>query len=213
MTPCRYVFWDSDNTLVETADHHWNKHVQILKSLGITLDEQYRPRIYTHNGAQNWEWITNELGLSLDKDDYLNRIDRWYFDHIADIKIRPGVEEAITLFAQGGLHQAVVSNGRRRSVMAALEARDLARHFAFILCKEDYQGSKPEPAPYLAAKTRMQQLTGDSIDPAHCLVIEDDPGGVESGQAAGMRVLHRPPGPDDPAAFLDRCRAALGEAK
>ena len=190
----QYVFWDSDNTLVNTAEHHWRKHAETLKIHGITLGEEHREKIYTNNGSQNWEWITKELGLDIPQDQYLNEIDAWYFDHIDEIEIRDGVLDAITEFNQRGLPQAVVSNGRRRSVMAALDAKSLSRHFEFILCKEDYEGRKPDPAPYLAGLKQMEQRLGTTIDPATCLVIEDDPKGVESGKAAGMQTFYRPPG-------------------
>lgn len=209
MTIVRYVFWDSDNTLVKTADHHWRKHFETLKSLGIHLSDEWQERIYTNNGSQNWEWLSAELSLSMDKAAYLDLIDQWYFNHIGEIEVRAGVLEAIEFFKEAGCRQAVVSNGRQRSVLAALKAKDLTRHFDVILCKEDYQGRKPEAAPYLAAKTKMQQITGDVIDPQACLVIEDDPKGVESGIAAGMNVIDRPVGDDDVPAFLTKCRAYL----
>lgn len=202
MTTIHYVFWDSDNTLVNTGIHHWRKHVEILKTLGIALDEKYQTRIYENNGAQNWEWLTAELGLSMDKDRYLDLIDRWYYDHIHEMHVRAGIWDALAMVEKAGLPQAVVSNGRRRSVMAALTAKELAPKFEFILCNEDYEGRKPDPSPYLAAKTKMQQIKGVPIDPATCLVIEDDPLGVQAGEAAGMQVIHRPPGEDDVEAFL-----------
>lgn len=204
-----YVFWDSDNTLVNTYDHHWNKHVETLKTHGIDLGAEYKDRIYTNNGAQNWEWLTLELGLKIQKDAYLNQIDQWYFDHIDDIKIRDGVLEALSLFEDKKIPMGVVSNGRKRSVMAALNAKNLASRFQFILCIEDYTGRKPEPTPYLAAKTKMQQIMGQEIDSRECLVIEDDPKGVESGRAAGMNVLHRAVGDDDTPKFLKTCQSFI----
>jgi phosphoglycolate phosphatase/beta-phosphoglucomutase len=206
----QYVFWDSDNTLVDTASHHWHKHAETLLPLGIRLDpQQDGERIYTNNGAQNWAWLSAERGLLLPLEEYLNAIDTWYFAHIQDIQIRPGVTEAMDMFSQADIKQAVVSNGRRRSVMAALNAKNLTPRFAFILCKEDYVGRKPEPTPYLAAKTRMVQIVGLDIDPTSCLVIEDDPKGVQSGKSAGMTVLHRPLGTDNPADFMKACRDYL----
>ncbi len=41
MTTVHYVFWDSDNTLVETAEHHWRKHVEVLKTFDSLLDLPY----------------------------------------------------------------------------------------------------------------------------------------------------------------------------
>lgn len=194
MTKIQYVFWDSDNTLVETAAHHWRKHFETLKTHGIDLSDQYRQRIYENNGIQNWEWISQELGLTLSQEDYLDQIDGWYFDHISEINLRAGVSDALDTFEKENIPQAVVSNGRRRSVMAALEAKDIAPRMEFILCKEDYKGRKPDPAPYLAALEKMESLTGQKIAPTTCLVIEDDPLGVQAGKAAGMRVIHRPIG-------------------
>jgi HAD superfamily hydrolase (TIGR01509 family) len=205
----QYIFWDSDNTMVNTAAHHWNKHLETLKSLGIHLDEQWQERIYINNGSQNWEWLTAELGLEMDLQDYLDTIDAWYYRHIDEIAIRDGVLDALALFESANLPMCVVSNGRRRSVMASLEAKNLAPRFKFILCKEDYQGRKPEPGPYLAAKTRMQQIMGHEIDPQVCLVIEDDPKGVESGLAAGMHVLHRSVDNHNTQEFLENCHRLI----
>ncbi len=197
-----YVFWDSDNTLVNTAEHHWRKHVETLKSLGITLNETYKKRVYENNGAQNWAWMSQELGLSLTQQDYLDKIDAWYFDHIDEIQIRSGVMDAIKYFKKNNVPQGVVSNGRRRSVMAALDAKKLAPTFDFILCKEDYDGRKPDPAPYLTALVRMKEIHKEEINPKNCLVIEDDPLGVQSAEAAGMTVLYRPIGDDKPIKIL-----------
>src|SRR5690348_1156048 len=119
----RYVFWDSDNTLVDTAKHHWNKHVETLKKHGISLDLKWSERIYTNNGAQNWDWLSAELSLKVPKDQYLDEIDQWYFDHIGEINMRDGIAEALDIFDTMEIPMGVVSNGRRRSVMAALNAK------------------------------------------------------------------------------------------
>jgi HAD superfamily hydrolase (TIGR01509 family) len=198
----QYVFWDSDNTLVNTAEHHWRKHVETLKTLGITLDEEYRQRVYENNGVQNWTWMKKDIGLEMSQEDYLTAIDQWYFDHIDEIDIRSGVLEALKDFKKNKIPQAVVSNGRRRSVIAALKAKRLLRFFDFVLCNEDYEGRKPDPAPYLTALSTMQERTKTTIEPASCLVIEDDPLGVKAGEAAGMVVLHRPMGDKTPFGLL-----------
>lgn len=198
----QYIFWDSDNTLVDTAAHHWNKHFETLKKHNIHLGDEWAERIYTNNGAQNWEWITSELGLSIPKEQYLDEIDQWYFDHIGRINIRPGITEALDIADTLGMKMGVVSNGRTRSVLSALNAKSLAPRFEFILCIEDYTGRKPMPEPYLAARTRMQQITGTKIDSSECLVIEDDPKGVQAAIAAGMPVIHRAIGDDDTENFL-----------
>jgi len=207
--PVKYVFWDSDNTLVNTYDHHWKKHLETLKTHGIALDEKWRERVYTNNGGQNWEWLKAELGLKVSRQQYLDEIDSWYFHHINEIEIRSGILDALKLFDEAKVPMCVISNGRTRSVMAALKGKELAPRFKFILCIEDYIGRKPDPAPYMAGMTRMRQIINRPVDPEDCLAIEDDPKGVESARAAGMNVIHRAIGDDDADKFLKTCRSYL----
>jgi HAD superfamily hydrolase (TIGR01509 family) len=196
----RYVFWDSDNTLFENEPFHWRKHVETLASHGITLDEKFRSRVYHNNGRQNWEWLTAQMGLDVPCEQYLDEIDRWYGVHAGDIPLRPGIAEALSLFEKSGCTQCVVSNGRRSSVMLSITAKNLAPRFAFILCKEDYEGRKPAPSPYLAAIKRMEEISGGPIDRQECLAVEDDPLGVTAAARAGIKVIHRRLHEDDPAA-------------
>ncbi len=186
------VFWDSDNTLVETAEHHWRKHVEVLKTLDIILDDSYRAQFQENNDIQNYKWIAQDLGLTLSQADYLSAIYKWYIDHIDEIKIRKGVMEALDYFKENNLDQAIVSSEKRAYVMAVLEAKKLTLYFKFILCNENYAGCKPDPDPYLAAFEKIQTLRGEKLSTHHCMVIEDDPLGVQAGEAAEMIVLYRP---------------------
>jgi beta-phosphoglucomutase-like phosphatase (HAD superfamily) len=55
----------------------------------------------------------------------------------------------------------------------------------------------------------MQQLVGTPIAAHECLVIEDDPKGVEAGFSAGMNVIHRAIGDDDVRGFLEKIKSYL----
>lgn len=164
---------------------HWRKHVETLKTHGIDLPETYRYKIYRHNGVQNWAWMHKELGLNVPEQTYLDQADEWYFNHLDEIKIRDGIIECLSIIKERGLKQGVVSSGRKTSVMMPLEAKGLTEYMDFILCNEDYEGNKPNPAPYLAA---LKKVNGTG---QYGLAIEDDPKGVESAKAAGLSVIHR----------------------
>lgn len=196
----QFVFWDNDNTLVESAAIHWRKHKETLACHGIVLDESFRRKVYHNNGPQNWEWMRQDLGLSSSCKSYLDEIDDWYEAHLAEAAIRDGVQEAIADFKERGVRQAVVSNGRKRSVLAMLEAKGLRSSFDFILGKEDYEGRKPDPAAYLMALARMESLIGHPIDPQDGLAIEDEDVGVTAAARAGIPVLHRRFAEEDPPA-------------
>lgn len=205
----KIIFWDSDNTVLNTAENHWQKHVQTLKRFDITLTDDDRKTVYENNGHQNWAWLCEAKGLTVPEDEYLTLIDAWYRDHLHILQIRAGVWGALNLFRDAGLKQAIVSNSRRASVTAAHEAKNTAQFFEFLWCKEDYSARKPSPEPYLSALAKMNELTGSTITPDQCLVIEDDPKGVQSAKNAGMHVIDRPPGDDNADAFSDLCRGYL----
>lgn len=184
----RAVFWDSDNTIFETSALHFRKHAEILAPLGIVLTPADEARIRENNGSQFWEILRAEHDFTLEKQDYLDRIDAFYQSHVHEIPMRPGVWTAIEALHRQHIPQAVVSNGRRRSVLQPYEARGIAHYFDFFITIEDCDARKPSPDPYLKA---LAKLGRPDIQPADCLVIEDDPLGVKAAHDAGMPVIHR----------------------
>jgi beta-phosphoglucomutase len=55
--------------------------------------------------------------------------------------------------------------------------------FEANVCGRDLPRGKPDPAIFLLAAAELP------VDPAHCLVVEDAPAGIEAARAAGMIAL------------------------
>lgn len=191
MTICA-LFWDFDNTLIETAQAHWDKHVNVLKDLGITLDPIYKRRVYENNGYQNWLWMHQELGLTLPESQYLQAIDEEFQKVIEHLKIRDGASEILELAKSLKIPQAIITNARKTSAEPVIKSKGLAAYMEFILYKEDYEGRKPSPSPYLKGLEKMQEGLQKALDPQNCLAIEDDPKGVEAAKKANLCVVQRP---------------------
>lgn len=185
------VFWDYDNTILATAEAHWRKHQTVLARYQIELSENYRKRIYENNGSQNWCWLKNELGLNVLEKEYLEEIDIEFHRHMCTLEMRPGVAELLEFIKNIGIPQAIITNARKNSAKPVLDEKKISSFMKFILYKEDYEGRKPAPAPYLRGFEKMELLTGKAIEPKRCLVIEDDPLGVESAHKAGSIVIQR----------------------
>ncbi len=185
------VFWDYDNTILATAEAHWKKHQTVLAGYGIQLNEQYRNRIYENNGYQNWQWITQELHLNIPEKEYLKAIDEEFQKYMINLEMRPGVDELFEFIQNLGLPQGIVTNARKNSAYPVLKEKKILSFMQLTLFKEDYEGRKPDPTPYLTAFEKMGSLLKITLDPKRCLVIEDDPLGVESAHQAGATVFHR----------------------
>jgi HAD superfamily hydrolase (TIGR01509 family) len=185
------LFWDYDNTLLETAQAHWDKHVHVLKTLGINLDEKYRQRIYENNGHQNWQWMHQELGLHMKDSQYLAAVDETFRKNLSELKLRPGVLEILDLLKTRNIPQAIITNARKASALPVIEAKGLLVQMQFILFKDDYEGRKPSPTPYLKGLEKMESLLQTKLEPQKCLAIEDDPKGVEAAYRAGLTVIQR----------------------
>ncbi|PCH41478.1 phosphatase [Wolfiporia cocos MD-104 SS10] len=77
---------------------------------------------------------------------------------------------------------AICTSATRTYATAALEKAGVPQPDAFVV-SEDVQKGKPEPDPYLLGAERC------GVDPTRCLVVEDAPAGVRSGNAAGCKTL------------------------
>jgi sugar-phosphatase len=77
---------------------------------------------------------------------------------------------------------AIVTSGTRALAVARLRAAGLPVP-AVLVAAEEVERGKPDPAGYL----RAAELLG--VDPAHGVVLEDAPAGIEAGRAAGMTVI------------------------
>jgi len=78
---------------------------------------------------------------------------------------------------------AIVSGSPHDDVAAAAQLCGIADETAFVLGAEDYACGKPAPDGYRMAAKRL------GVAPADCLVLEDSTAGVQSGLAAGMKVV------------------------
>ena len=84
---------------------------------------------------------------------------------------------------EAGVPIALASSSHREWVEAALTGAGLREYFEQTTAGDEVSMGKPSPEIYLKAAEKL------GFDPADCIAIEDAPAGVESANAAGMRVV------------------------
>lgn len=100
------------------------------------------------------------------------------------LPLLPGARDLLAALDAEGVPMALVSSSYRVLVDAVLVHG--VGPFAVTLAGDEVGAGKPDPEPYLTATRRL------GVDPARCVVLEDSPAGVASGEAAGCAVLAVP---------------------
>ncbi len=180
------IFWDNDGVLMETEHLYYRANAEALARVGVELSLDDFCRISLRQGESVLDLATGP-GQSAREAAELRRVrDETYFRLLGEeARVIPGVRETLERL-HGRLPMAIVTSCRRENFLQTHRASGLLDYFDFILTREDYGASKPDPEPYLTACARV------GLDPGLCLAIEDSERGVTSAARAGLVVAAIP---------------------
>ena len=97
-------------------------------------------------------------------------------------RVLPDVAETLQEL-HGRMRMAVVTSSQRQHFDVMHSDTGLMRYFDFVLAREDFRETKPNPEPYLLALERLQMKADN------CVVVEDSERGLAAARAAGLRCL------------------------
>jgi HAD superfamily hydrolase (TIGR01509 family) len=182
------VLWDMDGLLVDTEPLWTVAETELAASFGGTWDEHIKaavvgtrldvavPTVLRHFGRPVTHAQVAETSSWL-----LRRMVELFG---TDLSPMPGAVQLMAALADEGVPQALVSSSYRVLVDGVLTVG--YGPFAVTVAGDEVTDGKPHPEPYLTAAARL------GVDPARCVVLEDSPSGVASGQAAGCAVVAVP---------------------
>jgi HAD superfamily hydrolase (TIGR01509 family) len=179
----RAIFWDNDGVLVDTERLYYEATRDALARAGVELREEVYEDLSLRQGRSVFELLS---GHGAD-DDEIARLRAERDAHYLHLLRAPrlvidGVEDTLRAL-HGRLRMGVVTSARKIHFDTIHRASGLVRYFDFVLTREDYERTKPDPEPYLKALERAG-LRADE-----CIVIEDTERGLRSATAAGMRCI------------------------
>lgn len=176
------IFWDNDGVLMETEHLYFQANAEALAQAGVTLSQEEFCRISLRQG----ESVLRLAGGNCDELELRRIRDEIYFRLLGDEpQVFPGVQETLERL-HGRLPMAIVTSCRRDNFLQMHRGSGLLGYFDFVLTREDYVASKPDPEPYLTACARA------GLTPGRCLAIEDSERGVISAARAGLVVAAIP---------------------
>lgn len=180
------IFWDNDGVLMETEHLYYRANAEALAGVGVELSLDDFRRISLRQGESVLD-LAAWSGQGGNGPAELRRVrDGIYFRLLGEeARVIPGVRETLERL-QGRFPMAVVTSCRRVNFLQMHRGSGLLDYFDFILTREDYGASKPDPEPYLTACVRA------GLDPGRCLAIEDSERGVTAAARAGLAVAAIP---------------------
>jgi len=172
---CRALLFDMDGVLVDSTPAVVRVWTAWANKFGLVPAEVVRQA----HGRPSIATI-RELLPSADHSAENQVIEKAEIQDVQDVIALPGTR--LLLDALPPDRFAVVTSASRALALVRLRAAGFAipKH---LITASDIRYGKPHPEPYL----RGAQSVG--APPAACVVIEDAPAGIQSGKAAGSRVL------------------------
>ncbi|WP_293304923.1 HAD family hydrolase [Pedobacter sp. UBA5917] len=183
--PKAFLF-DLNGTMINDMEYHtlaW--YIIMTEDLGAKLDyESVKREMY----GKNHEVLDRVFGknrftaaeveqLSIDKE---KRYQQGYMPHLALIS---GLDQFLNRAKHAGIPMAIGSAAIPFNIDFVIDGLQIRHYLDAIVSADDVEKSKPDPETFLKAAATL------NIAPAHCLVFEDAPKGVESALNAGMPCI------------------------
>jgi alpha,alpha-trehalose phosphorylase len=180
----RAILFDHDGVLVNSAPIHDAAWTRMLAEIGLSHDPRDFKTMIGKTAPQTMKELLDRYRPGWKAEDYdldalaLRKND--FFLEIAPTELRlfPGVLEGLKWLKSQGIQAAVVSNAKRRELMAVHERLGTVGYFDAIISRDDIRPPKPDPTPYLFGAASL------GMDPAHCVAVEDSLPGLEAALVA-----------------------------
>ncbi len=180
------ILFDMDGVLIDAKDWHYEALNKALKLFGIEISKY--DHLNTFDGlptAVKLKMISKRYYLPEQLHDFVNQMKQQYTIQIIHEKCHPVFhhEYALSKLHQEGYKIAVCSNSIRSTVELMMSKAGLLDWIDLIISNEDVKNAKPDPEMYQTAITKFD------LKPTECIVVEDNPNGIEAGRASGAAVL------------------------
>jgi len=177
------ILWDNDGVLVDTECLFFESTRKTLARIGIELSLEQFLELSMRQGrsaldlAAERGWEQQQIANLKHERDHL------YSEMLRrQARVLPGVPETLRAL-HGRMRMAVVTSSQRQHFEALHADIGLTGYFEFVLAREDYSKTKPNPEPYLLALERLRMRA------ERCVAVEDSERGLAAARAAGIRCL------------------------
>ena len=180
------IFWDNDGVLVDTEKLYFQATREVLSEIGIDLTTELFIEISLRQGRSTFE-LASTRGVKPEIITQLRAKRETRYSELLrnGVPVLYGVEDALGRL-RGKLKMGIVTSSRKAHFDIIHANTGLLPYFDFILTREDYEKSKPNPDPFLTAASQ------NGLSPEECMIVEDSARGLAAAKAAGIRCIAVP---------------------
>ena len=178
------ALFDMDGVLVDNHEMHLESWRQFFKRKNMDVSDA---EITRHFGSTNVDYMRAIFGesISMDEIHQNGREKEQIYREIYAGKVKEvnGLTPFLKDLKSKGFVIAVATSGPMENIQFILKETHTAAYFDVLVDAFMVEKGKPHPDIYQKAAKKA------GADPAHCIVFEDSTQGIESGNAAGMKVI------------------------
>ncbi|MGJ7543117.1 HAD family hydrolase [Variovorax sp. LT1R16] len=179
------LIFDMDGTMVDSMPWHAKAWIEFARRRGLALDVPDLMRRTTGRNAFECACELMEREVSAAESDEITHEKETIYRELfgAVFAEVAGFGAFAKAAAARGLKVAVGTAGDRHNVAFVMERLRMDPLPLTIVGGDEGFTGKPTPAIFLEAARRI------GVEPAHCIVFEDAPFGIEAARRAGMRAV------------------------
>lgn len=180
------VFFDMDGVLIDAKDWHYEALNKALRLFGMEINRY--DHLTTFDGLPTkvkLEMLSKRYYLPHELHQFINDVKQSYTAELVYQRCHPMFhhEYALSKLKQDGYRIAVCSNSIRKTIELMMDRSGLSSYIDLIVSNEDVTKAKPDPEMYQTAIKKF------GLNPDECIVVEDNPNGIQAGKASGASVL------------------------
>ncbi len=180
------VLFDLDGTLIDTAADFIRIIQAMCREKGVDIVDAQSIRTQVSEGARAMVKLVYPE-LSVDDPVFLQHrqdfLDRYGSDIAVDTALFDGMDNLLQDLEQQHIPWGIVTNKPRWLSEALLDALDLSKRCAVLVCPEDVKQTKPDPEPMFLAAAKLD------IAPEQIIYIGDHPRDIDAGKNANMPTI------------------------
>lgn len=180
------IIFDMDGVLIEAKDWHYDALNRALALFGFSINRY--DHLKTYDGLptkRKLEMLSIESGLPVELHSFINEMKQAYTMELVYQCCKPRFnhEYALSRLKAENYKLAVASNSIQNTVDVMMQKSMLDKYLDAVLSTDDISRPKPHPEIYLAAMSRL------GVQPAECLIVEDNENGIKAAIASGGHVM------------------------